>query len=129
MNVIGVKWVFKAKYKADNSLDKLKARLFAMGFNHEEGIDSSESFSPVVKPATMRLILTIATVKGWKVHQLDVKNAFLNGVLTETVFVQQLPGFKHKKYPHRVCKLRKALYGLKQAPRAWFDRFNTFLIA
>lgn len=129
MNVIGVKWVFKTKYKADNSLDKLKARLVAKGFNQEEGIDFLETFSPVIKPVTMRLILTIATVKKWRVHQLDVKNAFLNGVLSETVFVHQPPGFKSRKYPNHVCQLHKALYGLKQAPRAWFERFSTFLLA
>lgn len=90
---MGVKWVFKAKYKAHATLDKLKARLVATGFNQEEGVDFSEIFSLVVKPATMRLILTLLTVKHWKVHQLDVKNLILNGVLTETVYVHQPPSF------------------------------------
>lgn len=104
-----------AKYKADNILDKLKAWLVAKGFNHEEAIDFSETFSPVVKPATMRLILTFATVMRWSIHQLDVKNVFLNGVLKETVYVHQPLGFKHNKFPYQVCHLHKALYGSKQA--------------
>lgn len=85
--------MFKAKYKAHATLDKLKARLVATGFNQEEGVDFSEIFSLVVKPATMRLILTLLTMKHWKVHQLDVKNLILNGVLTETVYVHQPPSF------------------------------------
>lgn len=111
--------MFKAKYKAHATLDKLKARLVATGFNQEEGVDFSEVFSLVVKPATMRLILTLLTVKHWKVHQLDVKILILNGVLTETVYVHQPPSFKLNFFPHHVCKLYKVLYGLKQAARAW----------
>lgn len=91
--------------------------------------DFSETFSPVVKPSSMRVILTLADVLKWKIHQLDIKNAFVNGVLNETVYIHQPPVFKHKKYPNHVCKPHKVLYGHKQAPRAWFDRFCTFFIA
>lgn len=120
--------MFKANYNADNSLDKLKARLVAKGFNQEAGMDYSETFSPVAKPATVRLLFTLATVKDWQVYQLDIKNAFLNGVLTETIHVDQPPGFKHKHHPDHVCKLHKALYGLKQALRVWLEMFSSLYI-
>jgi hypothetical protein len=82
----------------------------------------------VILPATIRTVLTLATVKSWSLRQLDVKNAFLHGYLDTTVFMDQPPGFEDSTLPHHVCKLQHALYGLKQAPRAWFDRFSTFLI-
>lgn len=116
MNVIGTKWVFKVKYKADNSVDRLKARLVAKGYNHHGGIDFSEMFSPVVKQAIVRSVLSIAAVIGWSIHQMDVKNTFINGSLNEKVFVSRSFGFKHAQFPFHVCRLRKAIYGLKQAP-------------
>lgn len=118
MNVIGTKWVFKVKYKADNSVDRLKARLVAKGYNHHEGIDFSEMFSPVVKQAIVRSVLSIAAVIDWSIH---------HGSLNEKVFVSQSFGSKHAQFPFHVCPLRKAIYGLKQAPRAWYDRFTNFL--
>ncbi|RWR75576.1 Zinc finger, CCCH-type [Cinnamomum micranthum f. kanehirae] len=129
MNVVGCKWVYKTKLRADGSLERLKARLVAKGFNQVEGIDFSETFSPVVKPATIRIVLTIALAHNWDIRQLDVKNAFLNGHLHENVFMEQPPRFAHPVYPHHVCHLKKALYGLRQAPRAWFDRFSIFLLS
>lgn len=88
-------------------------------------MDFDETFSPVVKPATVRLILSLAAQQQWSLHQLDVSNAFLHGLLEETVYMEQPPGFVDSSYPHHVCKLQKALYGLKQAPRAWFERFTS----
>jgi hypothetical protein len=128
MNVIGCRWIFKTKLHSDGSLDRLKARLVAKGYNQREGVDFLETFSPVIRPATIRTVLTLATVKGWSLRQLDVKNAFLHGYLDTAVFMDQPPGFADSTLPHHVCKLQRALYGLKQAPRAWFDRFSTFLI-
>ncbi|OMO89257.1 hypothetical protein CCACVL1_07965 [Corchorus capsularis] len=129
MNIVGCKWVFKTKTKADGSLERLKARLVAKGFNQVPGVDFLETFSPVVKPATIRVVLTIALARDWEIRQLDVKNAFLHGFLNEPVFMTQPPGFQNSQHPNYVCKLNKALYGLRQAPRAWFDRFSTFLLS
>lgn len=127
-NVIGCEWVFKTKLCADGTLDRLKARLVAKDYNQREDVDFYETFSPVIKPGSIRTVLTIATVKHWPIRQLDIKNAFLHGYLHEAVFMEQPPGFIDSTQPNYVCKLNRALYGLKQAPRAWFDRFSSFLL-
>lgn len=93
MSIIGTKWAYKVKYNANNSVDKLKARLIAKYFNQHEGIDFVESLSPIVKPVIVRMVLALATIKKWHIHQLDVRNSFLNGVLQETLFVSQPPRF------------------------------------
>ncbi|KAL8100569.1 hypothetical protein AgCh_032718 [Apium graveolens] len=118
-NVIGCKWVFRIKRDKDGKITKYKARLVAKGFPQRPGLDYNETFSPVVKPATVRLILSLAVSQGWSLRQLDINNAFLQGTLTDEVYTMQPPGYKDSEYPNYVCKLNKALYGLKQAPRAW----------
>jgi hypothetical protein len=90
-----------------------KSRLVAQGFSQKEGIDYEETFAPVARLEAIRILLAFSVAKGFKLHQMDVKSAFLNGVLEEEVYVRQRPGFESEKYPHRVYKLRKALYGLK----------------
>jgi len=118
MNHIDCKWVFKIKRRADGQIDRYKARLVAKGFKQRYGIDYEDTFSPVVKIDTVRLVLSLAVTRGWCLRQLDVQNAFLHGVLEEEVYMKQPPGFENPRYPSFVCKLKKAIYGLKQAPRA-----------
>ena len=93
-----------------------------------EGLDFRETFAPVARLEAIRILLAFAASKGFKLYQMDVKSAFLNGVIQEEVYVRQPPGFESPKYPDRVYKLSKALYGLKQAPRAWYARLKTFLL-
>lgn len=105
-----------------------KARLVAQGFSQVEGLDFDETFAPVARLEAIRILLAFATSKGFRLHQMDVKSAFLNGFIEEEVYVRQPPGFENPKHPDLVYKLSKALYGLKQAPRAWYDRLKTFLL-
>ncbi|CAL9018208.1 unnamed protein product, partial [Prunus brigantina] len=116
--VIGVKWVFKTKLNLDGTVQKHKARLVAKGYAQKPGIDYNETFAPVARLDTIRTLIALAAQKGWKLFQLDVKSAFLNGVLEEEVYTEQPEGFEVKTASHKVYKLKKALYGLKQAPRA-----------
>lgn len=126
-NIITGKWIFRHKYNPDGSLARYKARWVVRGFNQEYGVDYEETFSPVIKPPTIRTVLSIATSHSWPIHQLDVKNAFLHGNLSETVYCVQPSGFVDPSKPHHVCKLVKSLYGLKQAPRNWFLRFTSYI--
>ena len=128
MHVLGSGWVHRVKLNADGTLNKLKSRVVASGNEQEEGVDYLETYSPVVRMASVRTILHMATVLNWEIKQMDVKNAFLHGDLHEKVFMRQPSGFVDKQKPDHVWSLNKAIYGLKQAPRAWFDKFSTFLI-
>ncbi|KAL8127784.1 hypothetical protein AgCh_014637 [Apium graveolens] len=119
-NVISCKWIFRIKRNPDGSVNKYKARLVAKGFQQRPGIEDSETFSPVTKPATIRIILSIALSCGWPLRQLDINNAFLNGNLDDEVYMMQPPGFLHPSIPNFICRLRKAIYGLRQAPREWY---------
>ena len=125
---MGCKWVFRVKRHADGSVDRFKARLVAKGYDQHPGIDYKETFSPVVKPETIRIVLSIAVMKGWDLGQMDVNNAFLNCALTETVFMAQTLGFKDLCKPNHVCRLKKAIYGLKQTPRAWYTALKNAIL-
>jgi hypothetical protein len=98
-----------------------------MGIVKKRGIDCEETFVVVASLEAIRILIAFSVAKGFKLHQMDVKSAFLNGVLKEEVYVRQPLGFESEKYHHRVYKLRKALYGLKQTPRAWYSRLRGFL--
>lgn len=128
-NLVGCKWVFRIKRHPDGSINRYKARLAAKGFHQRPGIDFTETFSPVVKPTTIRVVLCFALTCGWPLKQLDVNNAFLQGTLEDEVYMVQPPGFVHSQFPNHICKLKKTLYGLKQAPRAWYRELSTFLLA
>lgn len=120
--------MFKVKYKSDGTLGRYKARLVAQGFTQTPGLDFFDTFSPVIKPSTVRIVLSIVAALDWPAYQIDINNAFLNGILHETVYMRQPPGFEDKTYPKHVCKLHKSLYGLKQAPRACFDKLKATLL-
>jgi hypothetical protein len=126
-NIVSGKWVFRHKLKPDGSLDRYKARWVLRGFSQEQGVDFDEMFSPVVKPAMVRVVLSIALSLKWETRQLDIKNAFLHGKLAEVVYSRQSTGFIDSTRPEHVCRLNRSLYGLKQAPRAWYQRFATFI--
>uniref|UniRef100_A0A2N9G021 Integrase catalytic domain-containing protein n=1 Tax=Fagus sylvatica TaxID=28930 RepID=A0A2N9G021_FAGSY len=127
-NIVGCKWVYKLKYNSDGTISRYKARLVAKGFHQQYGVDFAETFSPVVKPPTVRLILSLAVSLNWPLRQLDVKNAFLHGTLKEEVYMVQPQGYTDPSHPSHVCKLLKSIYGLKQAPRAWFESFTSQLL-
>lgn len=117
-NVVGCKWVFKIKRCDDGCLERYKMRLAAKGFHQEKGVDFFETYSPVVRLTTIRVVLILAISYDWPIHQLDVQNTFLHSDLQETIFMQQSPGFIHATKPTHVCRISKAIYGLKQSPRA-----------
>ncbi|KAJ9566714.1 hypothetical protein OSB04_002680 [Centaurea solstitialis] len=120
-------WLFHRKFKADGSLKRYKVCLVVNGKSQTVGIDCHKTFSPVVKPATRRTVLSLVVSQAWPIHQLDVKNAFLHGDLHESVFMHQPPGFVDNRFWSHVYRLGKSLYRLKQAPHAWYTRFASFI--
>jgi hypothetical protein len=126
-NVIGSKWVFKNKMNEKGQVVRNKARLVCKGYAQVEGQDFDETFAPVARLEAIRMFLAYSCHKNFKVYQMDVKSAFLNGDLEEEVYMEQPEGFSLTDNPNYVCKLKKALYGLKQAPRAWYSRLDKFL--
>ena len=111
------------------SINKHKARLVVKGYSQEPGIDFTKTFAPVSRLDTIKLLLALTTQNGWHIFQLDVKSAFLNGVLNEEIYVEQPDGFEKEITSNKVYLLKKALYGLKQAPRAWYIRLDGYLLS
>ena len=113
MNILGHMWIYKSKKKSNGTLDHRKARLVAKGYHQQIGIDFDDTFSPIVKPTIIWLVLNIAISHHWPIHQIDIQNAFLHRVLFKDVYMSQLIGYVHPNFPTHVCKLYKAFYGLK----------------
>ncbi|GKB28750.1 retrovirus-related pol polyprotein from transposon TNT 1-94 [Tanacetum coccineum] len=128
MTIIGTKWVFRNKLDENGVVSRNKARLVAQGYNQQEGIDYDKTYAPIARLESIRILLAYACALDFKLFQMDVKSAFLNGFINEEVYVAQPPGFIDFAKPNHVYRLKKALYGLKQAPKAWYDRLKAFLI-
>jgi hypothetical protein len=126
--VIRCKWVYKVKHNADGSVSRYKVRLVAKGYAQTHGIDYEETYSPIAKMTIIRAIITIVAIKGWSLHQMDVKNVFLHGDLQEEVYMEQPPRYVDETHPNLVCRLKKTVYGLKQAPKAWSDKIGQYLV-
>lgn len=126
---VGSKWIYKTKFLSDGSVERCKARLVAQGFSQTYGVDYKETFAPVAKMNTVRVLLSTAVNNSWHLFQMDVKNAFLHGNLEEEVYMKLPPGHPQANSPGLVCKLHKALYGLKQSPRAWYSKLSSVLLA
>ena len=125
-SAIGCKWVYKIKTRSDDTVDRYKARLVARGFTQEYGIDYEDTFAPVARLSSVMTLIVVYAARKWPLFEMDVKNDFLNGELSEEVNMKLPPIYSHPpEFPHRVCRLRRAFYGLKQAPRAWFAKFSS----
>ena len=126
---IGCKWVFRKKYATDGSVQTFKARLVAKGFRQKEGIDYFDTYAPVARITSIRVLLALASMFDLCVHQMDVKTAFLNGDLNEEVYMDQPEGFVLPGNEKKVCKLTRSLYGLKQAPKQWHQKFESAILS
>jgi hypothetical protein len=127
-NIVGTKWVFRNKQDEHGVVTRNKVRLVAKGYSQVAGLDFEETFAPVARLESIRILLAYAAHHSFRLFQMDVKSAFLNGPIKEEVYVEQPSGFEDDNYPDHVYKLSKALYGLKQAPRAWYECLRDFLI-
>ena len=127
-HIVGTKWIFKNNIDENRIVVRNKTRLVAQGYSQIEGVDFEETFAPVARLESIRLFIGMACIMNFTVYQMDVKSAFLNGILSEEVYVHQPKGFEDATNPEYVYKLNKALYGLKQAPRAWYERLTKFLV-
>jgi hypothetical protein len=127
VNLWGCKWVFKKKLRPDSTIEKYKAKLVVKGYTQKEGKDYFDTYSPVARLTTIRVLLSLAASHGLLIHHMDVKTAFLNGELEEEIYIDQTDGFIAKGHEGKVCKLLKSLYSLKQAPKQWHEKFDKTL--
>ncbi|KAL4011543.1 hypothetical protein IC575_028603 [Cucumis melo] len=126
-NIIGTKWIFRNKTDESGCVIRNRARLVAQGYAQVEGVGFDETFAPVARLEAILLLLSVSYFRKFKLYQMDIKSAFLNGYLNEEVYVAQPKGFIDSEFPQYVYKLNKALYGLKQAPRAWYECLTMYL--
>ncbi|GJX02343.1 zinc finger, CCHC-type containing protein [Tanacetum coccineum] len=126
---LGCKWIFKRKLKVDGTVEKFKARLVIQGFKQKSGIDYFDTYAPVARISTIRLLIAMALIHSLIIHQMDVKTTFLNGELEEEVYMNQPLGFIMPGNENKVCKLIKSLYGLKQAPKQWHQKFDEVVLS
>ncbi|KAF3671469.1 putative tyrosyl-DNA phosphodiesterase 2-like [Capsicum annuum] len=126
---LGSKWIFKRKMKVSGIMDKYKARLVVKGFKQKESLDYFDTYSPVIRITSIRMLIALAAVYGFEIHQMDVKTAVLNGELEEEIYMEQPEGFVVLGKENKVCKLIKSLYGLKQAPKQWHSKFDQTMLA
>ncbi|GJW84869.1 zinc finger, CCHC-type containing protein [Tanacetum coccineum] len=126
---LGCKWIFKRKMKVDGTVEKFKARLVIQGFKQKSGIDYFDTYAPVARISTIRLLIALASIHSLIIHQMDVKTTFLNGELEEEVYMNQPLGFILPGNENKVCKLVKSLYGLKQAPKQWHQKFDEVVLS
>lgn len=127
-NMVSNKWLFKKKFTQDGEVSKYKARLVARGFSQRYGEDYTETFAPVVKFPTLRMVLALAAAADLHLQQMDVKSAYLNGIITEDIYMSQPEGYVMKGRESLACKLNKSIYGLKQSGRKWYQRLDASLL-
>ena len=126
---LGSKWIFKRKMKADGSINKYKAQLVIKGYKQKEGLDYFDTYSPVTRITSIRMLVAIAALNDLEIHQMDVKTAFLNGELDEEIYMEQSEGFIVPSEEKKVCRPVKSLYGLKQAPKQWHQKFDKTMLS
>jgi hypothetical protein len=127
-NIVGTKWVFRNKQDEHGVVIRNKARLVTKGYSQVKDLDFDETFSPVARLESIRILLAYSTHHSFNLYQMDVKSAFLNDPIKEEVYVEQPSDFKGEEHLNHIYKLHKALYGLKQAPRVWYECLKDFLI-
>ena len=126
--IVACCWIYKIKYRSDGTIERHKARLVARGFTQTYGEDYKETFAPVAKMNTFRVLVSLAVNESWRLYQMDVKNTFLHGELEEKVYIRLPPGHPKESDPRLAYKLNRALYGLKQSPRAWYTKLSSDLM-
>jgi hypothetical protein len=126
-SIVSSKWLYKIKHVVDGNIEKFKARFAARGFSQRERMDYEETFSPGARYTSIRAVMSLVSFMGWRIHQMDVKTTFLNGIIEEEVYVEHPQRFEVSGKESHVCKLKKSMYGLKQELRARYSRVDGYL--